>query len=85
MDGGSALPDLRTRDAIHGFLNGLAMQLGTDLSDPWVAHELDKRDKLADMRSKFLVPKISDLLDDEEKATGQHTTIFCINMHFEGV
>lgn len=72
MDGDTSLPDLRTSEAIHGFLNGLAMQLGTDLADPWVAHELDKRDRLAGMRSRFHVPRISEILEEEEREKGSN-------------
>ncbi len=70
MDSDTTLPDLRTSEAIRGFLHGLAMQLGTDLADPWVAHELDKRDRLAGMRARFHVPKIADILDEGERAKG---------------
>ena len=66
-----SLPDLRTREAIHGYLHGLALQLGKDLVDPGVAHELDQKDKLAGFREKFHVPKISELLEEDERAKGQ--------------
>ena len=69
----NSLPDLRTRESIHGYLRGLAMERGVDISDPWVAQELDRRDKLAGFRSKFNVPLISELLDEDERAQGKES------------
>ena len=66
----STLPDLRTREAIQSYLRGLAAELGMSLGDPRLAAELDKRDKLAEFRSKFHVPIISDFLEKEERAEG---------------
>ena len=66
----STLPDLRTREAIQSYLRGLAAELGVSLGDPQLAAELDKRDKLAEFRSKFHVPIISDFLEKEERAEG---------------
>ena len=66
----STLPDLRTREAIQSYLRGLAAELGVSLGDPRLAAELDKRDKLAEFRSKFHVPIISDFLEKEERAEG---------------
>ena len=68
------LPDLRTREAIRGFLRGLATQLGASLGDARVARELDSRDQLAGLRDKFHVPLISELLEkEEERAPGGQT------------
>ena len=66
----STLPDLRTREAIQSYLRGLTAELGVSLGDPRLAAELDKRDKLAEFRSKFHVPIISDFLEKEERAEG---------------
>ena len=66
----STLPDLRTRDAIQSYLRGLAAELGVSLGDPRLAAELDKRDKLAEFRSKFHVPVISDFLEEGDRAEG---------------
>ena len=66
----STLPDLRTREAIQSYLRELAAELGVSLGDPRLAAELDKRDKLAEIRSKFHIPIISDFLEEEEKAEG---------------
>ena len=67
----NTLPDLRTRDAVHSYLHRLVLQLGTDLADPWVAHELDHKDKLVGFREKFHVPKISEVLEVDKWAKGQ--------------
>ena len=40
-------------------------------SDPRLAAELDKRDKLAEFRDKFHVPIISDYMEGEETAEGR--------------
>ena len=66
----STLPDLRTREAIQSYLRELAAELGVSLGDPRLAAELDKRDKLAEIRSKFHIPIISDFLEEEERAEG---------------
>ena len=73
----STLPDLRTRDAIQSYLRGLAAELGVSLGDPRLAAELDKRDKLAEFRSKFHVPTISDFLEEGDRAEGGWLMCLC--------
>ena len=75
----STLPDLRTRDAIQSYLRGLAAELGVSLGDPRLAAELDKRDKLAEFRSKFHVPIISDFLEEGDRAEGGQLMWLCPN------
>lgn len=70
MDPAPSLPDLRTREAIRGFLHELAGRLDGRLADERTARELDRRDQLAGMRDKFHVPLISELLEEEERAPG---------------
>lgn len=64
------LPDLRTKEAIHGYIHQLALERGVGVADPWMAQELDRRDKLAGFRSKFHIPTISEFLDEKERAPG---------------
>ena len=66
------LPDLRTQEAIRGFLRGLATQLGASLGDARVARELDSRDQLAGLRDKFHVLLISELEKEEARAPGKN-------------
>ena len=66
-----AIPDLRTRDAIRGYLRGLAQQLGVKEEDEWLARELDRRDQLAHLRTSFHIPTIGDLLDEKERDAGK--------------
>lgn len=50
-------PDLRTRDALHSYLRGVAETLGVEEDDDAVAAELDLRDSLSHMRSSFHIPR----------------------------
>jgi len=65
------LPNLRTREAIQGYLRGLAQQLGVKQADEWLARELDGRDQLSHLRSSFNYPTIGDMLDEEERDSGE--------------
>ena len=76
----SALPDLRTREAIQGYLRGISMEMGVSLSDPRLAAELDKRDKLAEFRDKFHIPIISDYMEGEEIAEGRCLSVCLAGM-----
>lgn len=76
----SALPDIRTREAIQGYLRGISMEMGMSLSDPRLAAELDKRDKLAEFRDKFHVPIISDYMEGEEIAEGRCLSVCLAGM-----
>lgn len=60
------LPDLRTRDAIHGYIHGIAEQLGVKEDDDAVAAELDRRDALARFRNSFHVPSVDQILEREQ-------------------
>ena len=64
------LPDLRTREEIHGYLKDLSSQLGLSLSDPHFAVALDSRDQLKKLREEFNIPKIGELLEGRAKADG---------------
>ena len=64
------LPDLRTREEIHGYLKDLSSQLGLSLSDPQFAVALDSRDQLKKLREEFNIPKIGELLEGRAKADG---------------
>lgn len=59
------------------------MQLGVDITDSRLVEELDRRDQLAHLRSKFHVPLISELLDEEEQADdvdpSQESIYLCSN------
>lgn len=65
------LPNLRTREAIQGYLRGLAQQLGVKEADEWLARELDSRDQLSHLRGSFNMPTIGDMLDEEERESGE--------------
>ena len=65
-----SLPLLKTRDSLHGYLHGIAMEIGVPITDRQFAEELDRRDELAGFRDRFYIPFISDLLDQEEIAEG---------------
>ena len=65
------LPSLRTREAIQGYLRGLAQQLGVKQADEWLARELDGRDQLSHLRGSFNYPTIGDMLDEEERDSGE--------------
>lgn len=65
------LPDLRTRDAIQGYLRGVAQLLGVKEDDDAVAAELDQRDCLAHLRNSFHIPSLGQLLNEAEKDPGE--------------
>ena len=65
-DSGGALPSLRTREEVQGYITGLADQLGVSLDDGEIAAELDKRDQLARFRSQFHYPTVGELLEKED-------------------
>ena len=64
------LPNLKTRESLRGYLNGLALEIGVPLTKRHFAEELDRRDELAHFRDLFHVPIISELLDEDEIAGG---------------
>ncbi|XP_019851114.1 PREDICTED: uncharacterized protein LOC100642011 [Amphimedon queenslandica] len=72
------LPDLRTREEIHGYLKDLSSQLGLSLSDPQFAVALDSRDQLKKLREEFNIPKIGELLEGRAKADGLDLSAECI-------
>lgn len=67
---GACLPDLRTRQAVQGYLRGVATEIGVVLSDKGLALELDRRDQLAPFRSKFNIPLLSTLLEEDAREDG---------------
>ena len=62
-----SLPDLRTRDAVLGYLRGIAKLLKVEEDNDAVAKELDKRDSLSHLRNCFLLPRVGKLLNEAEK------------------
>lgn len=65
-DASTGLPDLRTRDAIHGYIRGVAEQVGVKEDDDLVAAELDRRDALSPFRKSFRVPSVDQILEREQ-------------------
>lgn len=65
------LPDLGTREAIQGYLRGLAQQLEVREADERLARELDSRDQLSYLRGSFNMPTIADMLNEEERDSGE--------------
>lgn len=73
------LPDLRTRDAIHGYIHGIAEQLGVKVDDDAVAAELDGRDALARFRNSFHVPSVDQILEREQTSDAGECVYLCGN------
>ena len=69
------LPDLRTRDAVLGYLREVAQLLGVEEDNDAVAKELDKRDSLSHLRNCFLLPSVGKLLNEAEKHPSKYKFI----------
>ena len=74
------LPNLYTREAIQGYLLDLAQEMGVSLDDVQIAAELDRRDKLAAFRSKFYIPSIGEICEEDKRAKGVNLELECIYM-----
>ena len=65
-----ALPNLKTKDSLRGYLHGVGMEIGAQPNERQFAEELDRRDDLACYGQYFHVPRIKELLEPEEVARG---------------
>ena len=59
-----------TREQVQSFLQSLAGELNVPLEDPAIASKLDARDSLASFRTRFEVPTIGELLDEDDRDSG---------------